>query len=175
MSKCGSLANPGNSTYARLQTRIDSFKEAPDLLQKLLPTIAEAGFYYRGKEDRVGCFHCHIILSNWSLHHYPWIEHAYWNPHCPHVLCNKSSKWVRQAFNAHTRMKGSDADWGDLPLDDSGNPVCTQKCRICLERELRIAFLPCGHLCACAMCGAGLTHCPICRKEVDVTVRIFAC
>jgi hypothetical protein len=68
------------------------------------------------------------------------------------------------SFNARARSADSDRDWGDLPLDDAGNPHCSQKCRICDEHELRIA-----------MCGAGLQYCPICRQSVEDTVRIFTC
>jgi hypothetical protein len=56
----------------------------------------------------------------------------------------------------------------DLPVDDPPSPL---KCHICF----RIAFLPCGHLCVCAMCAAGLEHCPVCRQEVSDTACIFTC
>ncbi|XP_056015982.1 baculoviral IAP repeat-containing protein 7-like [Ostrea edulis] len=175
MSKYGSLQNPSVPSYGELSARLASFHTAPDILLNLLPNIAEAGFFYKGMDDHVRCFHCTLSLKHWEPGDDPWIEHAYWSPHCAYVLCNKSVKWVRQAFNAYARAKDSDRDWGDLPLDAAGNPMCTQKCHICLERDLRIAFLPCGHLCTCAMCASGLRTCPICRDAFVETVRIFTC
>jgi hypothetical protein len=175
MTKYRSLRHPCVPAYARVLDRLESFKEAPENLQRMLPAIAEAGFFYQGHGDAVCCFHCSISIIEWEKWDDPWIEHAYWSPHCPYVLGMKNMKWVRQVFNARARLADSDRDWGDLPLDDAGNPHCTQKCCICDEQELRIAFLPCGHLCCCAMCGAGLQYCPICRQSVEETVRIFTC
>jgi hypothetical protein len=94
---------------------------------------------------------------------------------CLRGVYSKSVKWVRQVFNARARLADSDRDWGDLPLDKTGNPKCTKKCHICLERELKIAFLPCGHLCSCVMCAVGFTHCPIGRQSMEEIVRIFTC
>jgi hypothetical protein len=87
------------------------------------------------------------------------------------LLGNKSKKWIHQAFNARM-VDGEVVHKKDLPVDD---PPFTLKCHICLERNLPIVFLPCGHLCACAMCDPGLKHCPMCRREVSDTLRIFTC
>jgi len=46
-------------------------------------------------------------------------------------------------------------------------------CKICLEREINTAFLPCKHSCACDYCGKSLTICPLCRSEVMEVLTIF--
>ena len=38
--------------------------------------------------------------------------------------------------------------------------------------QCNIIFLPCGHVCACWKCEAGLTHCPLCRAPIAQKVRL---
>ena len=171
----GSLHHLGTPRYALLSDREASFENAPEHLKNLLPTIAEAGYFYQGYGDDTRCFYCNHGLHQWNANDNPWVEHAYWSPHCGHVVCNKSKKWIREVFNLYSERKETDKDWGDLPVDSAGNPATTEKCHLCLERDLRIAFIPCGHLCTCAICATGLKQCPICRYRVDQAVRIFIC
>lgn len=46
-------------------------------------------------------------------------------------------------------------------------------CRICLEKDREIVFMPCGHLISCRECGAKLDNCAICRKQIYMYVRAF--
>ncbi|CAH1183237.1 unnamed protein product [Phaedon cochleariae] len=46
-------------------------------------------------------------------------------------------------------------------------------CKICMDRELGIVFLPCGHLAACGNCVLNLEDCPLCRCAIQATVRAF--
>ncbi|XP_033739629.1 baculoviral IAP repeat-containing protein 2-like [Pecten maximus] len=39
-------------------------------------------------------------------------------------------------------------------------------CKICLEDQVSIAFIPCGHLVACSHCAPALTKCAVCRKHI---------
>ncbi|CAE7438105.1 TU20 [Symbiodinium natans] len=50
-----------------------------------------------------------------------------------------------------------------------------QKCCLCLALPSDHALLPCGHLCVCATCLAAscLDACPVCRKSVQSTAKIF--
>lgn len=47
------------------------------------------------------------------------------------------------------------------------------ECVVCLSAESIIAMMPCGHRCACEECSLGLKHCPLCRADVNGTVKIF--
>ncbi|KAK2159126.1 hypothetical protein NP493_1745g00011 [Ridgeia piscesae] len=47
------------------------------------------------------------------------------------------------------------------------------QCKICLDDEAKILFLPCGHLCCCAKCAPALRNCPICRALMRGTVRVY--
>lgn len=46
-------------------------------------------------------------------------------------------------------------------------------CKICMDNELAIVFLPCGHLATCDNCIPALTTCPLCRLKIRAYVRIF--
>ena len=48
-----------------------------------------------------------------------------------------------------------------------------RSCKICLEKEACIVFLPCGHLTTCAMCAPSLDKCPLCRSKIEALVRAF--
>jgi len=63
----------------------------------------------------------------------------------------------------------------DLPSAPPLAPVETyqsNECVICLENKCNIIFLPCGHVCACWNCEAGLTECPLCRATIVQKVRL---
>jgi len=46
-------------------------------------------------------------------------------------------------------------------------------CKVCLDKEIGVLFLPCGHLVACIQCGPGLVTCPLCRSKIVKTHRTF--
>lgn len=55
-------------------------------------------------------------------------------------------------------------------LDES---TTTTVCKICFDGQIAVAFLPCGHLCACAQCASAVRHCPVCRIDIQQKVRTF--
>ncbi|CAL1261264.1 unnamed protein product [Larinioides sclopetarius] len=46
-------------------------------------------------------------------------------------------------------------------------------CKICMDKEVGIVFLPCGHLLACTDCAPALKLCPMCRKTIQAIVRAY--
>lgn len=53
------------------------------------------------------------------------------------------------------------------------NPKSDRTCKICYVNEYNTAFLPCGHVVACAKCASSVTACPLCRKEFTNVMRIY--
>ena len=44
-----------------------------------------------------------------------------------------------------------------------------EKCVICLEKEPKVLFCNCGHICICGKCSVNkLDNCPICKKETTI-------
>ncbi|XP_037953728.1 uncharacterized protein LOC119683913 [Teleopsis dalmanni] len=46
-------------------------------------------------------------------------------------------------------------------------------CKVCLDDEVGVVFLPCGHLVTCVQCAPSVNHCPMCRTEIKGFVRTF--
>ncbi|XP_023710520.1 baculoviral IAP repeat-containing protein 3 isoform X2 [Cryptotermes secundus] len=46
-------------------------------------------------------------------------------------------------------------------------------CKICMDEEVGVVFLPCGHLVTCVNCAPSLNDCPVCRQLIKATVRTF--
>ena len=46
-------------------------------------------------------------------------------------------------------------------------------CKLCMEREVEVTFLPCGHLVSCNKCAQPLKECPICRQRIRGFVRTY--
>ena len=47
------------------------------------------------------------------------------------------------------------------------------RCVICLENNKNYLFLPCKHLACCENCSKNIKNCPICRKKIDSTLKIY--
>ena len=46
-------------------------------------------------------------------------------------------------------------------------------CKICVEREIGVVFIPCGHYATCTACASSFSRCPVCRAEIQSAVRTF--
>ncbi|XP_059718521.1 baculoviral IAP repeat-containing protein 7 [Haemorhous mexicanus] len=46
-------------------------------------------------------------------------------------------------------------------------------CKVCMDRDVSVVFVPCGHLVACEECALSLRLCPICRAVIQGSVRAF--
>merc|ERR1719397_1281143 len=77
--------------------------------------------------------------------------------------------------NANTTSPTSSAP--NSPKDDLESENARLKeqrtCKICMDGEVGVVFLPCGHLCSCVLCAPSLRDCPVCRTNIQGTVRTF--
>lgn len=46
-------------------------------------------------------------------------------------------------------------------------------CKVCLDEEVGVVFLPCGHLVTCVQCAATVNQCPMCRTIIKGFVRTY--
>lgn len=53
--------------------------------------------------------------------------------------------------------------------DNEDNYLCV----ICLTDKKNVAFLPCKHLCCCEECSKKVKECPMCRKKVEDTIKLY--
>ena len=137
--------NPRNSRFALLEQRLASFAGWP-LSEVTTPQdLATSGFYYVGLSDYTRCFVSGCGLRNWCQGDDPLSLHKKFFPECEFV-----------------RLSGQTDTTGDQGL-----------CKVCLDKELALTFIPCGHLVTCLECGLALEKCAICRKEITLRVRTF--
>ena len=56
-------------------------------------------------------------------------------------------------------------------------PAGNQDCAICMDRPRDCLLCPCHHLVTCHDCAKSLMNrrdfCPICRKEITETIRVY--
>ncbi len=63
----------------------------------------------------------------------------------------------------------------DLEKEEETNRQLKESsvCKVCLDEAANIVFLPCGHLVVCVTCSPALERCPVCRKHIRGTVRVY--
>ncbi|XP_066227464.1 baculoviral IAP repeat-containing protein 3 [Saccopteryx leptura] len=62
----------------------------------------------------------------------------------------------------------------DLPMEEQLRRLQEERtCKVCMDKEVSIVFIPCGHLVVCKECAPSLRKCPICRGTIKGTVRTF--
>lgn len=48
-----------------------------------------------------------------------------------------------------------------------------EDCQICLDAKRCVVIMPCRHMPTCEGCTKGLVTCPVCRSNIDNTIRIY--
>ncbi|KAI5266450.1 Baculoviral Iap Repeat-Containing Protein 3 [Manis pentadactyla] len=52
----------------------------------------------------------------------------------------------------------------DLPVEEQLRRLQEERtCKVCMDQEVSVVFIPCGHLVVCKDCAPSLRKCPICR------------
>jgi hypothetical protein len=49
----------------------------------------------------------------------------------------------------------------------------TLVCKVCCEKDVAAAFLPCGHLVCCLDCAPAMRKCPLCGELIKGTVKTY--
>ncbi|XP_040928505.1 E3 ubiquitin-protein ligase XIAP isoform X2 [Betta splendens] len=94
---------------------------------------------------------------------------------------------VEKAILEKTRRTGTGYSSAEELLDDVfKNPLEDEdplkklwqlqrekQCKICMDRDFCIVFIPCGHLVTCEECSKTLNKCPICCGHIDQKVKTY--
>merc|ERR550517_2244542 len=196
------LANPTTLALASLLIRalitLDLSPSSPGWppstpgLKQRPEQMAKAGFFYEGVSDQVKCFSCDGGLGSWEEGDSPEEEHAKWFPGCTYLqltynpvkasdpLTNPSNTECARALKKEDTIGSKVVSLEELSEDkdeelrrEIQQLRDERSCKICLEKEASIVFLPCGHLSCCSTCAPSLTKCPVCRARIDALVRAF--
>ncbi|KAK6169025.1 hypothetical protein SNE40_020155 [Patella caerulea] len=172
---------------ANYQNRLDTFKNWPHHSIPS-PDMSKAGFYMTGREDSVKCFTCGIILKDWDPTDDPFTEHQKFSPKCSYITENYSkskSEHISKKKHELETLYPSTTGTNTLPssiltsteaesLREENEKMKNETtCRICFDNPAEILTLPCAHISCCVTCAAPLKKCPICRRPIQGTVKIF--
>ena len=96
---------------------------------------------------------------------------------------NKVAAIAESASKLTDRPGGlSQPEHGERARDDNMQSMIEENeqlkdqrvCKVCMDNEVSMVFLPCGHLVCCSICAQELRLCPICRGLIRGTVRTYA-
>ncbi|XP_010795491.1 baculoviral IAP repeat-containing protein 8-like [Notothenia coriiceps] len=59
------------------------------------------------------------------------------------------------------------------PLEKLWKLQREKQCKICMDRDICIVFIPCGHLATCKQCSETLIKCPICCGAITQKLKTY--
>ncbi|KAK9502252.1 hypothetical protein O3M35_011055 [Rhynocoris fuscipes] len=84
-----------------------------------------------------------------------------------------SQKFINSLKELNTSSK-MNTNKSNLSLEEENRRLKEARlCKICMDSEVEIVLLPCGHLVTCINCSHSLADCPLCRQSIKATVRTF--
>ncbi|NXY85673.1 BIR7B protein, partial [Alcedo cyanopectus] len=152
--------------------RLSTFQNWPQYTDMCPEQLARAGFFYTGQRDLVRCFHCGGGVRNWSFGDDPWREHAKWYPGCDFLLQSRGREFVSSVQETFSSTLLS-LEAGMSTEEQLRRLQEERMCKVCMDRDVSVVFVPCGHLVACGECALNLRLCPICRAAIRGTVRTY--
>lgn len=114
------VSNVSMQTYA---ARVKTFISWPSRIPVRPDQLANAGFYYVGRNDDVKCFCCDGGLRCWESGDDPWIEHAKWFPRCEYLLLIKKQEFVDQIQARFPHLLEQLYSTSDTPVDETERPI----------------------------------------------------
>lgn len=168
---------PCHANYVTFDSRLRSF---PPNWQSLClvdaSSLAEAGYFYAGPfqdvhstiMDAVTCFHCNQRTCHWEKDDNAWEEHKKQSPNCYFLrlnFCHLGEKGSQEKLSGIGKQLSS--------IADKVHKIQQSGCKVCLNNEVEMLFLPCRHANSCSSCASALTKCPTCRTTIDNSIRIY--
>uniref|UniRef100_A0A8C6XQH1 RING-type E3 ubiquitin transferase n=1 Tax=Naja naja TaxID=35670 RepID=A0A8C6XQH1_NAJNA len=99
--------------------RFRTFKNWPVTVPVHPQQLADAGFYYVGRNDDVKCFCCDGGLRCWETGDDPWVEHAKWFPSCEYLIYRKGQEFVHQVQARYPHLLQQLLSTADIPVDEN--------------------------------------------------------
>ncbi|XP_041343123.1 inhibitor of apoptosis protein-like [Pyrgilauda ruficollis] len=114
--------NVSNVSMQTHEARVKTFVNWPTRIPVQPEQLADAGFYYVGRNDDVKCFCCDGGLRCWESGDDPWIEHAKWFPRCEYLLRVKGREFVNQIQARFPHLLEQLLSTSDPPVDENLDP-----------------------------------------------------
>lgn len=161
--------SPVHTDKITLESRMKTFEDWPVQISQTPKELAEAGFFYTGRGDKVLCFHCGLGLHSWMRNDDVWNMHAKFNAKCEFLqLKNDVTSSIKDmSLPIDVSIKDSVL----IEKDETYNDKLL--CKVCLENELCVTFMPCKHTVCCSDCSITFDKCIICRRNITSFLKIF--
>lgn len=182
-----------SKTLLKLKQESVHFKDGQDI--KPTEQWRPQGFLFRAQWPLYVLF-CGGKLKNWEPGDDPWVEHAMWFPKCAFLRKKKNEIFVEVIVGRQneTQVSGAASEGSQQTITKSETQAKPQTisqtelsslqaensqlnnqftCKVCLDKNISVAFLPCGHLACCLDCAPAMRKCPICRSNIKGTVRTY--
>ncbi|KFU90945.1 Inhibitor of apoptosis protein [Chaetura pelagica] len=114
--------NVSNVSMQTHEARVKTFINWPTRIPVQPEQLADAGFYYVGRNDDVKCFCCDGGLRCWESGDDPWIEHAKWFPRCAYLLRVKGGEFVSQIQARFPLLLEQLLSTSDTTVDENIDP-----------------------------------------------------
>ncbi|KAH3736469.1 putative inhibitor of apoptosis [Dreissena polymorpha] len=102
--------------YRTFQSRLNTFRNWPSNRNQMPDEMAEAGWWYTGKDDVVCCFACGESMMEWQPEDSPWIEHCKFR-NCPHLREFKGDGFIN--FHQLTDNPAANTATNQVAFDDT--------------------------------------------------------
>ncbi|XP_063538072.1 death-associated inhibitor of apoptosis 2-like [Cydia strobilella] len=112
----------------------------------------------------------------------PWEQHALWFSNCYYLLLVKGLQYIQRIINEacmkdETSAAAVQQRQQSPPSLSSALAAYNEShhgfCKVCMEDELNVCLVPCGHIVTCAKCSMVISKCVVCRSKIDKRVRIY--
>lgn len=172
------------SCYLDYDARLMSFFSRPWRKSVSPAQLAASGFKFTAYRDVVKCVFCQIQLGEWGAGDDPDTDHVRESPHCPFMRFKRIpviASLFRQGYKEEAIMRAHDAflttvteeqlkaHLADIKVSDRSDP----RCKVCMEKNCNILFLPCRHLVTCSDCAHRLTNCCVCAGAISSSMPVY--
>ncbi|KAL8575374.1 hypothetical protein ACOMHN_048667 [Nucella lapillus] len=93
--------------FSHVAYRLATLGALPRSVSVSMVRLADAGFYYRGHNEEVTCYSCHVRHSDWSREGDPMEIHRELSPNCQHILA-RDRELAALASEDNRNVRGND-------------------------------------------------------------------
>ncbi|XP_053398062.1 uncharacterized protein LOC128556575 [Mercenaria mercenaria] len=89
------------------------------------------------------------------------------------ILPRSTMNLLSHSNQDHETAERRNREERDRLLEEIRNLRHRMTCKICLDNDACIVFIPCGHMVSCRQCAESLSTCAVCRADVRDTIRVY--
>ncbi|KAJ8390096.1 hypothetical protein AAFF_G00111100 [Aldrovandia affinis] len=80
---------------------------------------------------------------------------------------------VENIFSNAMETEEEQSQQDDDPLEKLRKLQREKQCKVCMDKDIAIVFIPCGHLVTCESCSVSLNKCPICCALIIQKIKTY--